>query len=193
MEKMPAMVVNRMNGNATTTSTISITGISDELESAGDNHTKEKSNTDTLLDLLGSGDDIIMTSTPSIVVPSVPATSNLLDLLGDLDLTTPVPLNNNYNQPLPLSTMSILDDNDNTTKVIPDVALNGASSVGTFDLGLDFLTSSDDTATSKVLTAFDKNDLLVQLAATKQLDQLQVIMTATNNSMDTLEQYLFQV
>lgn len=45
-----------------------------------------------------------------------------------------------------------------------------------------------------MLTALDKNGILVQLAAVKvDNGSLQIVMTATNNSMDTLEQYLFQV
>lgn len=45
-----------------------------------------------------------------------------------------------------------------------------------------------------MLTALDKNGILVQLAAVKASNgSLQIVMTATNNSTDTLDQYLFQV
>lgn len=194
---MPAMTINRMNG---------ANGIG-ELEVPETHLTVEKpptsngkSNTDTLLDLLGSGDDIIM-STPASV-PSAPApaaTSNLLDLLGDIDLSAPAaPVmmsnNNNNNIASPI-TLSILDDNENTK--IPDgsvFGMNGGNPPSNYDIGLDFLAPSTTTTTSaKIVTALDKNDLLVQLATVNQSDHLQIIMTTTNNSMDTLEQYLFQV
>lgn len=46
---------------------------------------------------------------------------------------------------------------------------------------------------SKTLTALDKNGLLVQLLAKNSGGCLQIMMTAVNNSLTTLEQYLFQV
>lgn len=195
LEKMPAMTINRMNGS-NGNGEVEATEIHVPIEKAASNG---RSNTDTLLDLLGSGDDIIM-SAPA-VVPSNPAaatTSNLLDLLGDIDLSTPaVPVmlsNNNNNILTSPVTMSILDDNENTK--IPDgpvFGLNGGSGQGNYDLGLDFLAPSTTTTTAKIVTAYDKNDLLVQLAAVNQADHQQIVMTTTNNSMDTLEQYLFQV
>uniref|UniRef100_A0AAG5D8B4 AP-1 complex subunit gamma n=1 Tax=Anopheles atroparvus TaxID=41427 RepID=A0AAG5D8B4_ANOAO len=45
---------------------------------------------------------------------------------------------------------------------------------------------------AKVLTALDKNGILVQLSAKHTGGTLQILMTATNNSLTTLEQYLFQ-
>lgn len=197
LEKMPAMTINRMNGS-NGNGEVEPTEIHVPIEKVA---TNGRSNTDTLLDLLGSGDDIIM-SAPA-AVPSNPAaaatTSNLLDLLGDIDLSTPavqpVMLSNNNNNILTSPvTMSILDDNENTK--IPDgsvFSLNGGSGQGNYDLGLDFLAPLTTTTTAKIVTAYDKNDLLVQLATVDQADHLQIIMTTTNNSMDTLEQYLFQV
>lgn len=46
---------------------------------------------------------------------------------------------------------------------------------------------------AKTLTALDKNGLLVQLVAKNSGGCLQIVMTAVNNSLTTLEQYLFQV
>jgi AP-1 complex subunit gamma-1 len=195
LEKMPAMTINRINGangngdiDVSETTPLTI----DKPKSI------IKSNTDTLLDLLGSGDDIIM-STPAAAPTNAPAaTSNLLDLLGDIDLSTPaapvmITNNNNNNLSSPLS-MSILDDNENSK--IPDgsvFGLNGGSAPANYDLGLDFLAPSATTTLAKIVTAWDKNDLLVQLAAVDHSDHQQITMTTTNNSMDTLEQYLFQV
>ncbi|XP_039958475.1 AP-1 complex subunit gamma-1 isoform X1 [Bactrocera neohumeralis] len=42
------------------------------------------------------------------------------------------------------------------------------------------------------LTVLDKNDLLVQLVPVRRNDCLQIFMTTTNNSSNTLEQYVFQ-
>lgn len=199
LEKMPAMTINKMNG---------ANGIGEPMEELSinaekivNNNNNARSNTDALLDLLGSGDDIIMSSvTTTATLPSVPAaTSNLLDLLGDIDLSvSAVPIMNNNNVTSPV-TMSILDDNENTK--IPDSSsifnLNGgAQPVGSnYDLGLDFLTTTPTTTTTtaKTMTVFDKNDLVVTLATMKQSDYVQVLMLTTNNSMETLEQYLFQV
>lgn len=197
LEKMPAMTINKMNGSNGNGES-EITEIHMPAEKAAVSN--GRSNTDTLLDLLGSGDDIIMST--SSVVPSNPtpaaATSNLLDLLGDIDLSAPsVPVmmsNNNNNLTSPMTLVSpILDDNENRN--IPDV-MNGGSLAGNYDLGgLDFLApaTSTSTSTARIVTALDKNDLLVQLATVTQSDHLQIIMTTTNNSLDTLEDYLFQV
>lgn len=190
------MTINKMNGsNGNGESEITEIQMPSEKVTVSNG----RSNTDTLLDLLGSGDDIIM-STP-VVVPSNPApaaTSNLLDLLGDIDLSAPaVPVmlsNNNNNLTSPLNLVSpILDDNENRN--IPDV-MNGGGLVSNYDLGgLDFLApaTSTSTTTARLVTALDKNDLLLQLATVTQSDHLQIIMTTTNNSLETLEDYLFQV
>lgn len=193
LEKMPAMTISKMNGNGNGESEITEIPMPVEKSAVSNG----RSNTDTLLDLLGSGDDIIM-STPTVALsnPAPAATSNLLDLLGDIDLSAPaVPVmmsNNNNNLTSPLDLASpILDDNENRN--IPDV-MNGGSLVGNYDLGgLDFLAPATSTSTARIVTALDKNDLLVQLATVTQSDHLQIIMTTTNNSLETLEDYLFQV
>lgn len=196
LEKMPAMTINKMNGsNGNGESEITEIHIPSEKSAVSNG----RSNTDTLLDLLGSGDDIIM-STPTVVPSNTApaATSNLLDLLGDIELSAPaVPVmmsNNNNNLTSPLELASpILDDNENRN--IPDV-MNGGSLVSNYDIGaLDFLAPATATTTSiaRIVTALDKNDLLVQLATVTLSDHLQIIMTTTNSSLDTLEDYLFQV
>lgn len=194
LEKMPAMTINRMNG-ANGNSEVEVPEIHVPNEKIVNNG---RSNTDTLLDLLGSGDDIIMSAPAAVPSNTVPvSTSNLLDLLGDIDLAAPaapIMMSNNNNNILTSSiTTSILDDNENTK--IPDgpvFGLNGGTAPGNYDLGLDFLAPSTTTAT-KIVTAYDKNDLLVQLATLNQSDHMQIIMTTTNNSMESLDQYLFQV
>jgi len=192
LEKMPAMTINRMNG-ANGNGEVEAPEITVPSEKAVNNG---RSNTETLLDLLGSGEDIIMSAPAAVPTNAVPAsTSNLLDLLGDIDLSTPAaPVmmsnNNNNNLTSPI-TISMLDDNENTKISEPVFGLNGGSAPANYDLGLDFLAPSTTTA-AKIITAYDKNDLLVQLATVNQSDHMQIIMTTTNNSMDSLEQYLFQ-
>lgn len=189
---MPAMTINRINvanGNGES----EITEIHVPTEKAVNNG---RSNTDTLLDLLGSGDDIIMSTPVASSNPAAPAaTSNLLDLLGDIELSSPaapVMMSNNNNNILssPI-TMSILDNNENSKIPVDVFGLNGGSVPANYDLGLEFLAPT--TTTAKTMTALDKNDLLVQLATIHHSDHLQIMMTTMNNSMDTLEQYLFQV
>lgn len=199
---MPAMTISRINGTSAN-GEVEIDSSSEKLVLNNNITNTSKSNTDALLDLL-AGDDIIM-STPTATVPttSAPAASNdLLDLLGGIDISTPsvpiVSMNNNNNLSSPI-TMSIFDDNENT-KIPSDDSIfniNGGSdaqvSGGNYDLGLDFLSSPTTTTSAKIITVFDKNDLLITFANSKQGDSIQVLMTTTNNSLDTLEQYLFQV
>lgn len=205
LEKMPPMQINRVNGTTTN-------GIEDtELLNNGNEVEKVPAKTndsDALLDLLGSGDDIMSppvvanTLNNNTITPS--NNQDLLDLLGGIDLSPPVAptitTNNNIilsspiTSPLPLT--SILDANENTTK------LTDSSNFGLIGDGFDMLGGPDLTTTTtsttilpevRILTVFDKNDILIQLATQRMLDYLQVIMTTTNNSLDTVEQYLFQV
>ena len=194
LEKMPAMTISKINGaNGNGDEEVSVNHVPTERITVSNG----RSNTDTLLDLLGSGDDIIM-SIPAVTTanPAPAATSNLLDLLGDIDLSAPaVPVmmsNNNNNLTSPISlTSPILDDDENRN--IPDV-MNGGSLAGNYDIGgLDFLSGPTTTSIARIITALDKNDLLVQLATSTLSDHLQIVMTTTNSSMETLEDYLFQV
>ncbi|XP_049534519.1 AP-1 complex subunit gamma-1 isoform X1 [Anopheles darlingi] len=58
------------------------------------------------------------------------------------------------------------------------------------DFSAAVINNNDENA--KILTALDKNGILVQLSAKNTAGSLQILMTATNNSLTTLEQYLFQ-
>jgi AP-1 complex subunit gamma-1 len=201
LERMPAMTINKMNG-ANANGDLDAESPSEKIVMNNISN-NSRSNTDTLLDLL-AGDDIIM-STPTASVPAAApvATSNLLDLLGDIDMSAPSVsvMNNNNNLSSPI-TMSIFDDNENT-KIPSDGSIfniNGSGapppvSGGNYDLGLDFLSSPTTTTTTsaKTITVFDKNDLLITFANSRQGDSIQVMMTTTNNSMDSIDQYLFQV
>jgi len=201
LEKMPAMTINKING---TNSNGDI--MEDELPRITVEKTVNnivKSNTETLLDLLGNGDDIISPPIQTTLTTTIVPASNLLDLLGDIDISAPAMpiMNNNNNNNIITSpvTMSILDDNENTKISESLFSMNGSgvgAQTGNYnDLGLDFLSTptTQITTSAKITTAFDKNDLLITFATTRKSDYVEVIMTTTNNSLDTLEQYLFQV
>lgn len=199
LEKMPAMTINKING---TNSNGDI--MEEELPKITSEKTinnNVKSNTETLLDLLGNGDDIISPPVQTTLTTTVVPASNLLDLLGDIDMSAPaMPImnNNNNNNNIITSpvTMSILDDNENTKISESLFSINGSESAQTGnygDLGLDFLSTPTTQTSAKITTAFDKNDLLITFATTRKSDYVEIIMTTTNNSLDTLEQYLFQV
>lgn len=201
LEKMPAMTINKINGTNSNGDIMEeeLPRISAE-KTIVNNNNNVKSNTDTLLDLLGNGDDIISTPIQTTMTTTAVPASNLLDLLGDIDISAPaMPIINNNNNNIITSpvTMSILDDNENTKISESLFNMNGSEGAQTGnynDLGLDFLSSTPTTQTSaKITTAFDKNDLLITFATTRKSDYVEVIMTTTNNSLDTLEQYLFQV
>uniref|UniRef100_A0A2M4A7X4 AP-1 complex subunit gamma n=1 Tax=Anopheles triannulatus TaxID=58253 RepID=A0A2M4A7X4_9DIPT len=72
--------------------------------------------------------------------------------------------------------------------VIGNVNSNSVSLFSDFSAAV--INNNDENA--KILTALDKNGILVQLSAKNTAGSLQILMTATNNSLTTLEQYLFQ-
>ncbi|XP_065076790.1 AP-1 complex subunit gamma-1 isoform X2 [Ochlerotatus camptorhynchus] len=72
----------------------------------------------------------------------------------------------------------------------PTAIINSSSTVNS--LFSDFSSINNNEEHSKTLTALDKNGLLVQLLAKNSGGCLQIMMTAVNNSLTTLEQYLFQ-
>ncbi|KFB45223.1 AGAP008251-PA-like protein [Anopheles sinensis] len=78
-----------------------------------------------------------------------------------------------------------------TSPTSPTGVLTTGSTGGLFsDFSAAVINNNDEHA--KVLTALDKNGILVQLSAKHTGGSLQILMTATNNSLTTLEQYLFQ-
>lgn len=153
-----------------------------------------------MLDLLG-GTDLSLT-TPSVNLfekqnsgsDHIPNNQDLLDLLGGLDLSAPAapPTSNFMSNSNGNNILSMLPSSTPTT---PSANILGGSL-------LDDLTSiSNSTATANgvKLTALDKNGLNVILVPQKNVGDaitgnkcLRVIMSATNNSNNTLEQYLFQ-
>ncbi|XP_058453212.1 AP-1 complex subunit gamma-1 isoform X1 [Malaya genurostris] len=159
------------------------------------------SNNQDLLDLLGGLD--MPVSTPPAAIPPISGVGLDLNSLNDnsikmTNVTSAVVTGS--------SSFGTLDNllNSNlaspTTTAIP--AGNIVSPMGSGglinNLGAgtnifsDFSTFNNNEEHSKTLTALDKNGLLVQLLAKQSGGCLQIIMTAVNNSLTTLEQYLFQ-
>lgn len=146
------------------------------------------------MDLLGDTDtgplDIIPPTTQKININST--TNDLLDLLGGLDLTTPtldINIINNTNG------NSIMSLTPNLTSIAPSLGLSLGGGID-INFGDDF-TNNAITANCVSLVALDKNGLHVvlvpQTSGTGDNNRcLRVLMTATNNSLTTMEQYLFQ-
>ncbi|XP_055712406.1 AP-1 complex subunit gamma-1 isoform X4 [Phlebotomus papatasi] len=198
LEKMPPMQINRMSaqngagGSATSP---------DENGSSGDlieNGLEDESATITegsnaLLELLGG------TSSQELSIPnpakqvstggSVSNNRDLMDLLGDLDLSatnsnTAVESSTNGNV-MPISSIVSPVGGLNL-----DINMSNSSLItGFMD---DLSTPIESQSTTPKLTALEKNGLSVVLQPRKASGCLHVIMTATNSSLNTLEQFLFQ-
>lgn len=161
-----------------------------------------------MLDLLGGSDgpiNIISTTLNAsekhnfgnVVSETIPNNQDLLDLLGGIDLSSPVSTNPND--------ISANTNGNNILSMIPSSMPSSNSLVGVNNiLGgnlFDDLTNNSTTTSTTngvKLTALDKNGLNVILVPQKNVGDsgnngcLRVIMSATNNSINTLDQYLFQ-
>ncbi|XP_052864578.1 AP-1 complex subunit gamma-like 2 [Anopheles cruzii] len=179
----PAAVSSSVTGGATIPLGGSAAGIGLDLNSLNDNSIKNGlptaaigiGGTNTLLANSASfgGLDNLLNSnlSPAIVAPS--AIGGIVGSLGSplasLDgLTSPTS---------PPMTMTMADINTNSSSLFSDFSAAA-------------INNNDENA--KILTALDKNGILVQLSAKISGGSLQILMTATNNSLTTLEQYLFQ-
>lgn len=210
LEKMPPMVVSRVsNQNGSSSGTPEENGSLDLLENGsmedgGGEQTTTTAGHDSLLDLLG-GTDGPMEPAP-IQLKSLNNTNtnnnssnnnqDLLDLLGGLDLSspaatiTPIDSNNGFN-----SIMSSDADNLNLGGLIGQTIPSSIISGGGFldDLNsVQNLTSTEFEVYPK-LVALDKNGIFCQMSPQRGQGCLQIFMTATNNSLNTVEQFLFQV
>uniref|UniRef100_A0A8D8IER2 AP-1 complex subunit gamma n=2 Tax=Culex pipiens TaxID=7175 RepID=A0A8D8IER2_CULPI len=167
------------------------------------------SNTQDLLDLLGGLD--MPVSTPPAAIPPLGGGVGLdLNCLNDNSIksttttTTAVTgsssfggLENllNSNLTSPTTTIPIVGGGGivsptlGTAPIINNSTGNIAANNSLFS---DFSSINNNEEHSKTLTALDKNGLLVQLLAKNSGGCLQIVMTAVNNSLSTLEQYLFQ-
>ncbi|XP_029720050.1 AP-1 complex subunit gamma-1 isoform X6 [Aedes albopictus] len=159
------------------------------------------SNNQDLLDLLGGLD--MPASTPPAAIPPLGGGIGLdLNSLNDNSIKAPGPqttgvtssssfggLDNllNSNVTLPATTAATTIP---TGLASPTSLINSSSTANS--LFNDFSSINNNEEHAKTLTALDKNGLLVQLVAKNSGGCLQIVMTAVNNSLITLEQYLFQ-
>lgn len=167
------------------------------------------SNTQDLLDLLGGLD--MPVSTPPAAIPPLGGGVGLdLNCLNDNSIkattttTTAVTgsssfggLENllNSNLTSPTTTIPLVGGGgiaSPTLGTAPIINNSTGSIVANNSLFSDFSSINNNEEHSKTLTALDKNGLLVQLLAKNSGGCLQIVMTAVNNSLSTLEQYLFQ-
>ncbi|XP_052892289.1 AP-1 complex subunit gamma-1 isoform X2 [Anopheles moucheti] len=158
----PAAVNSSLGANTP----IGVGGIGLDLNSLNDNSIKNGTGGPNLLANSSSfgGLDNLLNSNLSPTMPVLPGMGSPLAGLGSL--TSPTS---------PTAMVS------NTT--------NGSASLFS-DFSAAAINNNDEHA--KLLTALDKNGILVQLSAKHTGGALQILMTATNNSLTTLEQYLFQ-
>lgn len=147
-----------------------------------------------MLDLLGETDlpslDTNGTAPNAANTFSPTANLDILDLLGDINMSAPV-----------MNTQHAFSSNSNTTQTLFGGALNDPSPIGDGLLFNDdpILSNNNDVhaitpslADAVKLVALDKNGINVTLVPQKNFGCLQVLMTATNASPDTVEQFLFQ-
>lgn len=137
------------------------------------NNTNAISNNQDFLDLLGLGSDSITVSSTTTIAANDNNLNNtngnnILSMLPKTTLTPMSPIGGD------ILSNSLLDDLTGNTTTTTTTTTNSTSSVK--------------------ITALDKNGLNITLVPKKSVGDgcLQVVMQATNNSLNTLEQYLFQ-
>lgn len=214
LEKMPPMIISRVsnqNGSGGGSSgTPEENGSLDLLENGSIEDGGEITTTTTtighdsnaLLDLLGGTDGpmepapIQLKSLNNLNTNSSNNNQDLLDLLGGLDLSStaaatiqPIDSNNGFN-----SIMSPDGDNLNLGGLIGQIPTSIISDGGFLDdlNSVENLTSTEFEIYPK-LVALDKNGIFCQMSPQRGQGCLQIFMTATNNSLNTVEQFLFQV
>ncbi|XP_059618956.1 AP-1 complex subunit gamma-1 isoform X2 [Phlebotomus argentipes] len=196
LEKMPPMQLNRMStqngaGNATSP---------DENGSGVDlieNGLEEENVTITegsnaLLELLGGTSSQELSVPNPVKLPQAPNVSNnrdLMDLLGDIDLSA-----KNSNTTVDSSTNGNVLPIPSIASPIGGLNLDLSMSNSSLITGFmdDLTTQIDSQSANSKLTALEKNGLSVVLAPRNASGCLHVIMTATNTSLNTMEQFLFQ-
>ncbi|KAJ6638465.1 AP-1 complex subunit gamma-1, partial [Pseudolycoriella hygida] len=194
LEKMPPMQVTRVvnqNGDSTEENG-GVELIENGLDDYENMKTAPISESNALLDLLGGTDGPIDFKP---VTAKQPVNSNtmsnvtsnnqdLLDLLGGLDLSSPATVNTNDNT----------NNGNNMFSMQAPLSTSISSPQSQLITGglFDDLNVQLTHTTGIKLTALDKNGISVVLVPQKVVGCLQVLMTATNSSLATLEQFLFQ-
>lgn len=169
-----------------------------------------------LLDLLGGNSSPVNVMMPSLNPSDKQYSSNntanntamsnnqdLLDLLGGLGsdtISTTAPVStiaandNNLNNTNGNNILSMLPATNTTLSPLSPTSGNNILSSNLFDDLTTGNSTNNSTNGSVKITALDKNGLNITLVPNKSVGDgcLRVVMLATNNSLNTLEQYLFQ-
>ncbi|XP_055613993.1 AP-1 complex subunit gamma-1 isoform X2 [Uranotaenia lowii] len=165
------------------------------------------SNNQDLLDLLGGLD--MPASTPPAAIPPLGGALDLNSINDNSIKTMSAGITTSNSSPLTGSSSfggleNLLNSNLTSANVppaaIPTAALPMTIPTGgilaapntTGSIFSDFTSINNNEEHAKTLTALDKNGLLVQLVAKNSGGCLQIVMSAVNNSLSSLEQYLFQ-
>ncbi|XP_055539242.1 AP-1 complex subunit gamma-1 isoform X2 [Wyeomyia smithii] len=159
--------------------------------------TTSASNNQDLLDLLG-GLDLPVSTPPAAIAPLGGVGLDLNSLnensIRSTSTAPTIPLVSGSSSFGGLE--NLLNSNLTSPTVAPTMTIptSGVTSPLGNSTGLfgDFSSINNNEEHSKTLTALDKDGLLVQLLSKQSGGCLQIIMTAVNNSLTTLEQYLFQ-
>ncbi|XP_071050179.1 AP-1 complex subunit gamma-1 isoform X1 [Onthophagus taurus] len=181
LERMPPMEPTSKEGEIQTNGDI------ESPETKVDDSPTRNINNDSnaLLDLLGSDPsdmEIIKPSSTSIPIQPVSKSNNqdLLDLLGDLDLSPSIP---------PADTgLTLISENNNPT--IPITNTNSNFLTGDF-----FNTNITNEKNVPMITAFDKNGLKITFSLEKIPDTnntLSINVSATNSTLSNMTDFLFQ-
>lgn len=216
LEKMPPMQITRVSNQSSDYSEendgaeLILNGSEENRENV--NNKIATSDSNALLDLLGGNNSPVNVMMPAMNPSDKQYSSNntpnnamsnnqdLLDLLGGLGSET-------ISTTIPSSTIATNDNNLNNTNgnnilsMLPaTTTLSPLSPTSGNILSnnlFDDLTTGNSTNSSNgsvKITALDKNGLNITLVPNKSVGDgcLRVVMLATNNSLNTLEQYLFQ-
>ncbi|XP_055298424.1 AP-1 complex subunit gamma-1 isoform X1 [Sitodiplosis mosellana] len=203
LEKMPPMQITRVSNQNTEFSEENEPELIMNGEDESDVNSKmAPSDSSALLDLLGGSISPVTSPTLNPSDKQYPSNNtqnmtmsntDLLDLLGGLgseSITTPstIAANDNLNTTNGNNIISMLPNT-----LSPLSPTNNILGNNLFD-DLTGNSTTNSTSGGVKITALDKNGLNITLVPNKSVGDgcLRVIMLATNNSLNTLEQYLFQ-
>ncbi|CAH1779344.1 unnamed protein product [Owenia fusiformis] len=178
LEKMPLQEAKVTNGDDMTNGD----ALLDELEDNNDTSNNiqkiepRKTESQNILDLLGDGNEplapVISNSKPS---KDTSGGGALLDLLGDLDMSSPAggppPLMANPMLDSPLDSMMLIGGDSSTSPVN---------------------NSLDEAPAYPPVTAFEKNGLKIEFNFKRDGEQIQVHLASTNSTFSDMENFVFQ-
>jgi hypothetical protein len=156
--------------------------------------TLNEKNNQNLLDLLGGLDTLTLSTPTATITPVLTSMLDPLDLIGSGGGLVGLGGGGGNNILTTNNTSNILIDGNN---------IMGDFSFGNVEVNFKFFFLKKEVILFNLLifqmpsmpkmVALDKNGVLVELLPKKGPGYLQILMVAKNNTLETLEQYLFQV